>query len=126
MEKISGKDWRRYPVMIEDLFVYPLGLFIKGILTKEDEVNPYEIYKRIQTLKLVHENMPRFNYDYQYVRNIFYYLSQLGLITFSRVGASSKPGLEPKRYYRLTPEGRKAENKWFNPLEEYRKMRGHL
>jgi len=121
MLKRKGKDWRRYPIVLDGRHVYPLGFLIRDVLLNEGEANPYGIYKLTQTLKAEYAEMPQFKYRYGTIRSYFYWLRKLGFITLARTVPSGNPKLEPKRYYKLTTGGRKAEDEWFNVRETYQR-----
>lgn len=117
----SGKDWRRNPVILDGRPVYPLGFLIRDVLLVEGEANPYGIYKLTQTLKDKYAEMPQFKYRYVTIRSYFYWLRKLGFITLARTVPSGNLKLEPKRYYKLTPGGREAQDEWFNVRETYQR-----
>ena len=93
------------------------GVFIREYLIRNEEANPYEVFKELR--KTVLElRYPNRRPTYQSVRNYFYWLEKLGLIEFSREGPPPKPNLIPKRYYKLTEKGRKTPAnalEWSNP-----------
>ncbi|GAH67167.1 unnamed protein product [marine sediment metagenome] len=117
----KGKNWRRYPIILDNRPVYPLGFLIRDVLLNEGEANPYGIYKLTQALKAKYDEMPQFKYRYGTIRSYFYWLRKLGFITLARTVPSSSLKLEPKRYYKLTPAGRKAQDEWFNVRETYQR-----
>lgn len=119
MMKKHGKDWRSRPIIIGGHAIYPLGFLIKDVLLNEGEANPYGIYKTVRQLKIAHVEMPQFKYAYGTIRTYFYWLRSLGFIELSRTERPSMPHLQAKRFYRLTPKGKRAGDEWFNVREAY-------
>ena len=126
MMKKRGKGWRSHPIIIDGHPIYPLGFLIKDVLLNEGEANPYGIYKLVRQLKADHAEMPQFRYGYGTIRTYFYWLRRLRFIELSRTEAPSMPHLQAKRFYRLTPVGKRASDTWFNVRETYQKNIGKV
>ena len=100
-----------------------LGEFLYNLFMSRVEVSPYDAYKEFKrALEEGYEPVGReyrrpSRASYRNVRRYFAWYRKLGLIEFSREEPSSREGLKPKRYYRITEKGRMRPDLWANPME---------
>lgn len=110
---VKRKFWRTW-------FPIQTGLFIREYLLTHGEASPYDVYKELKTL-LIEAGLPKRGMkwgSYQSVRNYFWWLEKLGLITPVREEPASKPFLHKKIYYKLTRKGMELPPEsieWSNP-----------
>jgi len=63
-------------------------------------------------------NQPLKTGTYQNFRNYIWWLRKLGLIEFSREKPSKIPGLQPRRYYKLSSKGKEKPDLFCNPRRD--------
>lgn len=143
---MNKKSWRSGTFKVIDnqlgeIYIFPIGLFIKDLLLKYGEVYPNQVYSELRRIRRnflftgeVRVQPKRGFGSYQVIKNYFYWLTKLGLIEKSKkvttkvVGRGS--GLRPKgmkvyyQYYRLTPKGKTEEEMWVYPPRALYKRRG--
>lgn len=98
--------------------LFSTGILIYNYLLEHGDAYILEIYRAFKKEKgkwISWRDQPLKVGSYQNFRNYIFWLQRLGLIEFIRKEPSSTPDLQPRRYYKLSSQGREKRGLFFDP-----------